>query len=50
MTKRDKADLRWYVRNSPNRSDEDLAALCDCTVATVRKYRRVLTKIEEPRP
>lgn len=41
MTKADKAELRALCRVGDKRSDERLAALCDCTVATVKKYRRV---------
>lgn len=42
MTKADKAELRRLCRAGDPRSDERLAEICDCTVATVKKYRRVL--------
>lgn len=42
MTNADKAELRRLCRANDPRSDERLADICDCTLATVRKYRRVL--------
>lgn len=42
MTKADKAELRRLCRAGDKRSDERLAEICDCTVATVRRYRRIL--------
>lgn len=42
MTKADKAVLRRLCRENDPRTDERLAEICGCTVATVRKYRRIL--------
>lgn len=42
MTKADKAELRRLARAGDPRSDSRLAEMCDCTVGTVRRYRRIL--------
>ena len=45
MTNEDKAELRWEVRNRPDRSDAEIARIVCCHVATVRKYRKVFAPI-----
>lgn len=41
MTNEDKAELRRLCLAGDNRRDDILAAICDCSVATVKRYRRV---------
>ena len=43
MTKKDKSLLRWLICNEPGNSNIDMADECNCTVATVRKYRKALS-------
>lgn len=47
MLKSDKIDLRRAILNGTRRSDEDLARLYDCTVGTVKKYRKALQHKEK---
>lgn len=42
MLKQDKIDLRREMLNGTSKSDEHLARLYDCTISTVRKYRKTL--------
>lgn len=42
MTNDEKSDLRWYIHNKPNVSNEWLADFCGCTIATVKRYRKAL--------
>lgn len=42
MLKADKIDLARDMRAGTNKSNEHLARLYDCSLATVRKYRRLL--------
>ena len=45
MTKQDKADLRWIMRNEAHRyTDAEAADACDCSIATARKYRRTFAQ------
>lgn len=49
MTNKDKAFLRWLIRNQPHRSDEYMADECECSTQTVRRYRKALSP-QEPTP
>lgn len=42
MTKANKSLLRWLVRHNPEMSDEAMADECECSVSTVKKYRKHL--------
>ena len=42
MRKEDKAFLRWVIRRHPTRLDWEMARDADCTVQTVRRYRKAL--------
>jgi hypothetical protein len=45
MTNDDKADLRAIMKHKPHRyTDKEAADVCDCSVATARKYRRAFAK------
>lgn len=44
MTNDDKAELRYQLKNHPERSNQYLADLCECSIGTVRKYRKVFCK------
>jgi hypothetical protein len=46
MTNEDKAELRWEVRNRPDRSDAEIARIVCCHVSTVRNYRKVFGKAD----
>ncbi len=48
MTNEDKAELRWEVRNRPDRSDAEIARIVCCHVSTVRKYRQAFGKAPAP--
>jgi DNA-binding transcriptional regulator YiaG len=42
MTNDDKARLRRLIRTRPTMTDQEMARYCDCTVQTVRRYRKAL--------
>lgn len=42
MTNAEKQELRRLTKAGDPRPDERLAEMCGCTVATVKKYRRIL--------
>lgn len=44
MLKQDKIDLRNDMLNGTTMSDERLAILYECTIATVRRYRKAATR------
>lgn len=44
MTNEQKSLLRWIIRNEAHRTDKDIADDVECNIATVKKYRKALTK------
>ena len=44
MTSEQKYDLKMTLRNRPELSDEHIARLIECSIATVKKYRKVFCK------
>ncbi len=44
MTNEQKYDLRMTLKNRPELTDKHIAALIDCAVSTVKKYRKVFCK------
>lgn len=44
MTNEQKGLLRWIIRNEGTRTDKDIADDVECTIGTVRKYRKALAK------
>lgn len=47
MTKQDKAELRALMRAGDARSHKEIANDLDCSVGTVRKYRRAFALKQE---
>lgn len=43
MTNEQKRELRWLIRNEGDRSDERIAEIVDCSITTVKRYRRALS-------
>lgn len=41
MKKSDRNTLIYAIKHHPDRTDEYLARLADCTIETVQKYRRI---------
>lgn len=50
MTKAQKNELRWVLRNEPHKPDTLIARSVGCTLGTVKKYRKIFSPAQGQTP